>query len=618
VNAIRLEWSAWAISLIVNLLVLLVMHCIVHERSWQPGRTVITSILTEPLEREFDFVAATEADILGSGGGDFVLTPAMNSTAASTDTRGTRMEEIEQLVTPTLVEFSEMVDMPMQDELASTFASRGQTDIVAGGAEGAMDRLAFEIDMSLKERQTLVVWLFDASGSLRDRRDAIAERFERVYKQLETRGRTEGLYTALAVYGLSTNLLTPDPVVSVRDLGRAIRSIETDKSGVENVFAAVHQTVERWKRFRRSEGRWNKMVIIVTDERGDDIDALEPATTLCKQFGIRVYTLGNAAVFGRREGYVDYRDDDGYVHRNVVVDQGPESAFPEQVRLAYWGGGHDGRLLRMSASYGPYGLTRLCTETGGMYLIAEEHTAYRFDAAVMRDYTPDYRPLRVLTEEVLQHPAKAALVKAATEAGVEDVPSPDLAFRADDDTILRRQLTAAQQPLADFQYHVDKLYALLEPGMQARDTLHEPRWRAAFDLALGRVLAMRVRAYGYNVMLANMKVTPQTFQTAGNNLWRLVPSDAIETGPSVRKYAEQARTLLQGVVDEHAGTPWAMLAAGELRQPLGWEWQEGRIDIEAILAGNQDASRRLLLEEERDRLDEKKPEPSEERPPPKL
>ncbi|MGE0374954.1 MAG: vWA domain-containing protein [Planctomycetaceae bacterium] len=617
-NAIQRDWPAWVISLVVNLLVLLVLHNLVHEHTWRGQPSTITSIIHDVQEREYDFADVSVSDLVGNEGSSVALTPTMPAATARGANRDSLQKEIEELVAPTFVDFSEMADMPLQDELASTFESKGQSDQVAGGVAAAMDRIAFEIAMSLKERQTLVIWLFDASGSLRDRRHAIAERFERVYQQLETRGKTEGLYTAAASYGQSTKLLTPDPVTEVEDLVSAVRDITIDESGVESVFGAVHQTVDKWKRFHRSEGRWNKMVLIVTDERGDDVDKLEEAITLCKRFGVRVYTVGNGAIFGRREGFVDYREEDGYVHHNVVVDQGPESAFPHQVRLAYWGGESDQRLLRMSAGYGPYALTRLCAETGGVFFITEQNQGYQFDRAVMRDYAPDYRPIRVQDEEIRQNAAKRALVQAANSVEIDGVPNPELAFRADDDTILRQRITEAQKPLADFQYQVDKLYSYLELGLPARESLTEPRWRAGFDLALGRVLAMRVRAYGYNVMLANMKGEPRTFQTPGNNLWRLVPSENIDTGPSVRKSAEEARTLLKRVIDEHAGTPWAALAERELRQPLGWEWQAGRIDIESILAGHEQAPPQLLLEEERDRLDEQRPEPPLVRPPPKL
>jgi hypothetical protein len=52
------------------------------------------------------------------------------------------------------------------------------------GAEGAIDRLTFEILRSMEERKTLVVWLFDQSASLNRQRRSIYERFDRIYEEL--------------------------------------------------------------------------------------------------------------------------------------------------------------------------------------------------------------------------------------------------------------------------------------------------------------------------------------------------------------------------------------------------------------------------------------------------
>jgi len=37
--------------------------------------------------------------------------------------------------------------------------------------------------------------------------------------------------------------------------------------------------------------------------------------------------------------------------------------------------------------------------------------------------------------------------------------------------------------------------------------------------------------------------------------------------------------LLQSVVKEHPGTPWAMLASTELKTPIGWRWKEEFTDL---------------------------------------
>jgi hypothetical protein len=150
---------------------------------------------------------------------------------------------------------------------------------------------------------------------------------------------------------------------------------------------------------------------------------------------------------------------------------------------------------------------------------------------------------------------------------------------------------------------------MLELGEKDRERLTTPRWRASYDLALGRVLALRARAYGYNVVLADMKSTPKTFKTAGNNRWRLVPSREIAGGPNVRKVATKAETYLKRVIDEHPGTPWAMIAERELSAPLGWEWQEFRVAPPPPMMqnGNNNNNPALqLAEEERRRREQER------------
>ena len=63
-------------------------------------------------------------------------------------------------------------------------AVKGAAGVGTTGAEGAIDRLTHEILLSLEERKTLVVWLFDGTASLTPQRQAIHDRFDRIYKEL--------------------------------------------------------------------------------------------------------------------------------------------------------------------------------------------------------------------------------------------------------------------------------------------------------------------------------------------------------------------------------------------------------------------------------------------------
>ena len=272
--------------------------------------------------------------------------------------------------------------IPMDDGLFGSVGKEGSgvtgggTENVAGdgdGVGGAIDRLAWEITQALHQSKTTVIWLFDQSLSLKERRDAIADRFENVYRQLESldEGSKGALMTVAATYGEGFKLLTDKPLEDVKPLIAKVRAIPDDPSGKENVFAAVHQLAQKFKAERQKKR--SVMIFIVTDEKGDDADkGLEETIALCRRQGIKVYTVGNAALFGREKGYVTWKYPEGGTE-DIEVDAGPETVEPEALVLGFWGG-HGPDLSRMSSGYGPYALTRLCKESGGQYLIAQEDT----------------------------------------------------------------------------------------------------------------------------------------------------------------------------------------------------------------------------------------------------
>ena len=62
------------------------------------------------------------------------------------------------------------VGLPTGVKIDTRVAVAGGTDVSAGagGVGGAIDRLTYEIQRSLDERKTLVIWLLDATASLKD------------------------------------------------------------------------------------------------------------------------------------------------------------------------------------------------------------------------------------------------------------------------------------------------------------------------------------------------------------------------------------------------------------------------------------------------------------------
>jgi hypothetical protein len=158
-----------------------------------------------------------------------------------------------------------------------------------------------------------------------------------------------------------------------------------------------------------------------------------------------------------------------------------------------------------------------------------------------------------------------------------------LRFPRADDAQFARDLSNAQRNAAKLEPKINALVAILRQGERDRDKLKTPRWQAGFDLAIGRALAVNVRTEGYNAMLAEAKQGLK-FKNPQSDTWDLRPSASVTVSSALAKDAEDARMYLERVVAQHEGTPWAMDAAEELRQPFGWEWHEEFTDVAGRLA----------------------------------
>lgn len=610
------EMPSWGISLLVHAAVFILLASL-HFATEEIAEVELISEITPPEIRQEEYVIDSEvSEEIGTRSDLNIMSPSM----ATAQVKGydnhreqpdQRLEE--RIINPRLTMY-ETLPTPTEAEAVEQVSMVGTTEY-PGGTAGSIDRITQEIAANVRQGRTIVVWLFDESLSLEKRREQIANRFESIYGQLGVLdiGAEEALTTGIIGFGKDVHVLQPEPISDVPELVKKVRSIQNDESGRENVFAAVDRALKTYLPIKRKT-RARLMMIIVTDERGDDYaGSLERLVSACAREDVRTYCIGNAAVFGRQKGYVAYTwEHEGETFtEDIEVDQGPETIEAEGLKLPFWTT-KARNVDRMSAGYGPYPLARLCAETGGIYFIAEDSARSGFDPAVMRAYTPDYRPSAVYLQEARRNSAKAALLQAASlniddtnNDGLttsEDIPLPQRRFRADNDNILKQQITDAQKPLALLDYYLESIQSALEAGERDRDKMDTDRWRASFDLALGRVLAMRVRAYGYNVMLAEMKSAPKTFSQQGSNSWELVPSANVDSGATVRRYEKKAMELLTRVIDDHPGTPWAYLAQVELSDPLGWEWKEVTQQLPSMNNGGNNGNRpQFAPEEERRR-----------------
>jgi hypothetical protein len=129
----------------------------------------------------------------------------------------------------------------------------------------------------------------------------------------------------------------------------------------------------------------------------------------------------------------------------------------------------------------------------------------------------------------------------------------------------------AQRSVARIEPKLRPLYEALRPGESDRGKLSGARWQAAYDVAMGRVLAAKARFEGYNTMVAQLKQGKRP-GGANDNQWIIVPAEGFPGDSSIDKMCKQSRKYLERVVKEHPGTPWEMMATRELQTVCGWEW----------------------------------------------
>ena len=494
------------------------------------------------------------------------------------------------------------------DDILSAVDTTGSVGNTVASATGAVDRLTQEILRNLEDNSTMIVWLFDQSASLTRQREQIEGRIDRIYRELNLlqdanvaafeKAEDKPLLTHVYAFGKNFGPVLKKPTDNVDEIKAAIAGIKRDTSGIENVFSAVLRCVRDFNDYTkidRATGakKRNVMLVALCDEAGDDGGRADEAIKACKKYGMPLFVIGIPAPFGRAETRVKWIDPDPQYDQRpqvALVSQGPESLLPERLQLNFIGSNF--RDLEMiDSGFGPYHLTRACYQTGGIYFavhpnrrrgrvsfreteVYSSDLRYFFDADVMKKYQPDYVSIREYGERVRKSGSRSALVDAASLPATEQLSPRLFRFPRYNEAEFVRLVGDAQQSAAILQPRLNRMYDIMKDGELDREKEISPRWQAGFDLAIGRVIAARLRAKSYNEMLALSK-TKLKFAKEKNNTWELKPGNELSaTGSQNEKLAEKAREYLGRVIQEHPNTPWALLAKRELATPLGWRWRE--------------------------------------------
>lgn len=441
-------------------------------------------------------------------------------------------------------------------------------------------RLSKEIESSVDFAPTMIVWVIDSTVSAGEMREDWAKAAKQVYSEFESNGLPGGksadhLSTAIVSFGEKTNFVLEEPTSDFQEVIAAIDQIPTDDSGKEKTFATIGQVFDKYGALKKQQ-RKELLVVVVTDEAGDDWMDVDTLVEKSGSLGVRVYAIGLPAPMGRQVAEVppSERRSDGF----PAMVQGPETRFPQRINMKFSAGGFGG--ADVDSGYGPFGLSYLAYQTRGEFLTSRLRSAAwpgsatRFEDKVMRKYPPQYISAAKYQAMLSENKALAGLNRAATQREVEAMTYPASQFKAGDEARLKTALDGAQRTAARLEPLVNAIYDPLAEGEKDRDKIQDKRWQASYDLAMGRAAANKARVDGYNQMLAILK-GGRKFEDPSHDTWKLEPADTLdEAGSRLEKMRLQAKEYLERVIQEHPDTPWAYLAERELEMPIGWKWVE--------------------------------------------
>ena len=231
--------GAFLASLVFHLFLLLALGLIpLAFRDRQVTLTVsapIDEILEDELKFQEDFAVSDRPmqDIGANSVGDFEMALSLAPVVS----------DVSDVPSPVDLTPSEVGNIEINNEIQiatglnfnKNLTVRGATGEGVTGASGAIDRLTEEILRSLEERKTLVVWMFDQSGSLARQRQAINDRFDRIYEELgviEASGNPafakhedKPLLTSVVAFGKNVTLLTEKETDNLAEIKAAVDSI---------------------------------------------------------------------------------------------------------------------------------------------------------------------------------------------------------------------------------------------------------------------------------------------------------------------------------------------------------------------------------------------------------
>jgi hypothetical protein len=133
-----------------------------------------------------------------------------------------------------------------------------------------------------------------------------------------------------------------------------------------------------------------------------------------------------------------------------------------------------------------------------------------------------------------------------------------------------------QRRLAMVGFELEEKLRELEEAGKTRDRERSRRWQAHYDYVHMAYLARLVFLSEYNYALGDIRAERLPALTPGAPGWRLASGAKLRTTEGkVKSWSRQMDQLLETIIKDHPGTPWALSAQRERLSPRGLLWQSG-------------------------------------------
>lgn len=425
----------------------------------------------------------------------------------------------------------------------------GQTGVAS--LQGAVDQFAIETLNSISKGQTLVILLIDESRSIVNKDlPIIVQRMDHYFKQISLNLRPDQMtrgHWAVISYGAKPTLRGP-PSSDLEQTKAALRRVEVDASGDENVLAAVNYALDQYG----GKAKYT-LIAALTDEIGSDTgnsNLLEATIARLRKYGARFYVFGREANFGNP--YQEVEVEFGGKKYRSPADMGPESPRDELWRDPIHGAWWQADSRNLPSGFPMYALNRMCLATDGIYFLLEAQSKYD-ERKLYALYYPDSVSRARYDAMMKENPLRRELAETWTKMG-------QLSFQWDFrkvDQVDKAMDSAEKNAAWCYKQAVELRRLKLSTPPEGRNWT---RWMAHADVTVAQLLRLRHMYSQYRWALMDFKATQKTIPENK----RLI-CIGVNTGGQVRggrqgvQDVEDTKAAIQYAFDQHKGTPWETL-----------------------------------------------------------